>query len=356
MVHLDTVRSSNAKFSKRESLVAVFVGGTQGIGEFAIRALTAAYGVSGKGLRLYIVGRNEAAAQKIISDCRAACPMGRFQFVHAKDAALLKDVDRISAEIIKAEELASKTPRIDLLVMTQGYLAFEKRQETPEGLDALMSLLYYSRMRFILQLLPLLLASSPGPSHVISVFSPKRDDKLFANDLSLREPAHYNFMNMGSHVSYMTTFFMEHLAAQHPEQISLIHYYPGIVMTEGFNDPRLPKWFKLVFGAVSPLVRLLTVPKAESGARVIFNASARFPARSKSTEGAIKNEENSGLEIATSSCGRVGGGAYRVDWNGETVPKGKLYKELEEKNMSQKTIDHTMEAFKTIAEGDVFTG
>lgn len=71
----------------------------------------------------------------------------------------------------------------------------------------LMSSLYYSRMRFIMQLLPLLLAS-PLPAHVVSVFGPGRDDEIFPDDLSLRDPKRYGFMNMGSHVAYMTTVFL----------------------------------------------------------------------------------------------------------------------------------------------------
>jgi NAD(P)-dependent dehydrogenase (short-subunit alcohol dehydrogenase family) len=128
MVQLAIVRECNATLANRESLVAVFVGGTQGIGEYSIRALTAAYGKSGGKLRLYIVGRNEAAAAKIISDSQQICPSGTFQFVRANDIALLKDVDRVCVEIMELEKKASETPKVDILVMTQGYLAFEERQ------------------------------------------------------------------------------------------------------------------------------------------------------------------------------------------------------------------------------------
>jgi hypothetical protein len=78
-----------------------------------------------------------------------------------------------------------------------------------------MSLLYDSHMRFIIKFLPLLLAS-PLPAHIVSVFGSQRDEKLFTNDRSLRNPKNYVFMSMGSHVAYLTTFFMENLAAKHP--------------------------------------------------------------------------------------------------------------------------------------------
>jgi hypothetical protein len=215
-------------------------------------------------------------------------------------------------------------------------------------------------MRLIVQLLPLLLAASPAPAHIVSVFSPKRDDKIFPKDLSLRDPKHYNFMNSGSHVSYMTTFFMEELAKKYPGQLSLVHCYPGIVMTDGFKNPRLPKWFRIVFTTISPLVRQFTVPRGESGARIIFNVSSRFPARPKSEN--VNGSAKSGyggqqkVEIASSSDGMLGGGAYRVDWDGETVPKGKIYKSLEEAGMAQKVWDHTTDAFQVIEGGGVFKG
>ena len=141
MVALDTVRQANAALTKRESLTAVFVGATTGIGEYSARALTNSYGQGGKGLRIYIVGRNERAAEAIISDLRQVSKSGHFQFVRANSAALLKDVDRVSAEIIKAEEAASQTPKIDLLVMTQGYLTFARKGTTISQRSILLTIL-----------------------------------------------------------------------------------------------------------------------------------------------------------------------------------------------------------------------
>ena len=123
MVKIDLVRSCNSTLVKSHPLVAVFVGGTSGIGEYTIRALAATHASQGKGLRVYIVGRNAAAAEKTISDCLKKCPTGQFQFVQAKDLALLKDVDRVCAEITRLENenenANGETPRVDLLVMSQ---------------------------------------------------------------------------------------------------------------------------------------------------------------------------------------------------------------------------------------------
>ena len=132
MVSLDVVRSCNAALVKTQPLVAVFVGSTAGIGEYSVRALATTHANNGKGLRLYIVGRNEDAAKAIISDCSKACPTGQFRFVRAKDLSLLNDVDRVCTEIVEAEEAEAKasgaTERVDFLAMTQGCLVFDGRR------------------------------------------------------------------------------------------------------------------------------------------------------------------------------------------------------------------------------------
>ncbi len=56
-----------------------------------------------------------------MSDCVRLCPEGQFRFVQAEDLALLKDVDRVCAEIIRIEEDENAnggTARVDLLVMS----------------------------------------------------------------------------------------------------------------------------------------------------------------------------------------------------------------------------------------------
>jgi NAD(P)-dependent dehydrogenase (short-subunit alcohol dehydrogenase family) len=101
MVSIDIVRSCNASLVTRQPLVAIFTGGTAGIGSYAIQAL-AAHAKHGKGLRLYIVGRNEEAGKKITAECLLLCPTAQFRFVQANDLALLRDVDRVCAEITRA--------------------------------------------------------------------------------------------------------------------------------------------------------------------------------------------------------------------------------------------------------------
>lgn len=128
MVRLNDVKAANSALARKQPLVAVFVGGTAGIGEYTVRALTQ-HAANGPGLRLYLVGRKLSAAEALITECRAKFPAGEYHFVKAHDLALLKDVDRVSAEIVRLERERTDNPRIDVLVMSQGWLGFERHGE-----------------------------------------------------------------------------------------------------------------------------------------------------------------------------------------------------------------------------------
>ena len=117
MVTLKQAQASNALIPKAlpDGLVAVFVGGTSGIGEYTLRAL-AKYAVKPK---VYVVGRSQEAADRILADCQKANPEGQFIFIKA-DVGPVKNVDEVCREI------KSKESAINLLFLTQGSLALSK--------------------------------------------------------------------------------------------------------------------------------------------------------------------------------------------------------------------------------------
>lgn len=132
MVRLDVVRSATSTLVNSQPLVCAFVGGTSGIGEYTIRALANNHSTEGRGLRVYIVGRNAKAAEKIISDCLGICPKANFKFVQAEDLSLLKNVDLACSKIAELEENeareAGETSRLDMLVMSQACSVFQERK------------------------------------------------------------------------------------------------------------------------------------------------------------------------------------------------------------------------------------
>ncbi|KAG0652225.1 Short-chain dehydrogenase reductase SAT2 [Hyphodiscus hymeniophilus] len=363
MVPLTSVTAANRSLTHTQPLVAVFVGATSGIGKYTLRALAKSHGIDGSGLRVYVVGRNERVAKSIIAECNAVCSGGEFVFVEAQDLALLGDVDRVCGEVKRLEEEREGaeiergrgdggvgTARVDLLVMTHAIFAFEDRNETKEGLDAAMSLLYYSRMRFIVDLMSLLENSVlETGAHVVSVFGPGREAKVFPDDLSLRNPQNYGFMNMGSHVAYFTTLFMENLSRQH--RLSLTHYYPSLVLTEAFGNEKLPRWFRWLFAALKPLMsRFFFVPNEECGMRVLFLGTERYPARGLERK---RREEKKG-EVAVGSDGVEGGGHYRIDWDGEVMESEKIFAKVKKEGLGERVVRHTESVFETIGSGAVF--
>jgi NAD(P)-dependent dehydrogenase (short-subunit alcohol dehydrogenase family) len=131
MVGLDVARAHTASIFRSRPIVAVFAGATAGLGESTLRALAAAHGDQGKGLRVYVVGRKKASFDKVAADCRRVCPRGQFLFVQANDLALLADVDKACAEITKTEQENAKEgepARVDLMCLSQGDFTFTERK------------------------------------------------------------------------------------------------------------------------------------------------------------------------------------------------------------------------------------
>jgi len=129
MVKLDEVHSANSALVKKQPLVAVFFGGTGGIGSYTLKALAKADAQhEGKGVRAYVVGRKPESAERILSECRSICPNGHFQFVQAGDLSLIQGVDQICAEILELEGSHGEDARIDYLMLSQGGSIFLPRK------------------------------------------------------------------------------------------------------------------------------------------------------------------------------------------------------------------------------------
>lgn len=215
-------------------------------------------------------------------------------------------------------------------------------------------------MRFILNLMPLLLASDV-PAHVVSVFGAGKEAEMYLDDISMRDPKHWGTLTTRTHVSTMHTFFFEHLATQHPGKLSLVHLFPGLVMTPAFHNPGVPLFMRIIFTVLGPLFRLMSTPVPEAGERTLFLASPqRFPARQAVELGEVPNSNalagNSKLTVATGTDGKPGSGAYGVHINGETCHNAKLIEKYRAEGVGKKLCEHTMKALDTIASGQFWTG
>lgn len=128
MVKLSKVTEQNAALVQQRPLVAVFFGGTNGIGQYALLALAKANSENkGKGFRAYIVGRSAEAAEKTIETCKKSCPDSSVTFIQVADLSLLQQVDEACAAIQQAEAKQGDDARIDFLMLTQGGAIFQPR-------------------------------------------------------------------------------------------------------------------------------------------------------------------------------------------------------------------------------------
>ena len=112
MVSLTDIQTSNSQIAITlpPGLVAVFVGGTSGIGEITLKKF-ARYT---RQPCAYIVGRSQNAAERIIAECRMLNPEGEYTFIK-EDVSLMRNVDTV------CNEIKSKEKAVNLLFMSAGF-------------------------------------------------------------------------------------------------------------------------------------------------------------------------------------------------------------------------------------------
>lgn len=329
MASLDIVRKSNGSLSSTvPRVVALFVGGSSGIGRSTLRQLA----LNAEAPTAYIVGRSESNATPLLKELRQINPRGSFNFIEA-DVSLISNVDKACEDIRKREKA------LNLLFMTPGGLSLVGRRETSEGVDKLFALRYYARMRFVQNLLPLLEAEPSSPGRVVSVLGGGFEGNINTNDLDLKHG--YNIVSCAMHSVTMTSLAMEHLAASH--RVSFVHTYPGLVGTNIYTNS-FPAPLAAVYNyGMWPLMYPFSVNIDESGQRNLFHStSMRYPANKlQASSEAQDTALPDGLQVAVGSNGTVGSGAYLMNWKGETSAGGKKMQKLREQGVAQKVWEHT---------------
>ncbi|KAJ6261459.1 hypothetical protein Dda_4129 [Drechslerella dactyloides] len=263
MVALDTIRASNAALKGKlpAGLVALFVGGTSGIGEHTMRV----FYETAPSPRVYFMGRSQSSADRIIESLKPLNPDGHLEFIQT-DASLLKNVDEAS------RKFSEKEKELNLLVMSQGFLTLEGRVETTEGIDTKLALNYFSRARFIQNLLPALTAAAsnsnnPIGARVISVLSAGHEGPINFSDFELKKT--FSLRNAGVHAVTSNSALSKYLAQEH-QNISFTHSYPGGVETNILTASRLPSVLTMASKVILPLFRSFMKTPEESGQRHFY--------------------------------------------------------------------------------------
>ncbi|KAK1059193.1 hypothetical protein LTR33_013211 [Friedmanniomyces endolithicus] len=354
MVPYPAILASNSRIPTAlpPGLVAAFVGATSGIGEYTLRALAK----HAKAPRIYFVGRSQEAGDRIAAECKALNPDGEFIFMKS-DVSLMRNVDTVCQEIKRKEKA------INLVCLSQGTLyntdgnspasnaqhnnkrqrLIEQSTVTDEGLRTPIALTYYSRMRFLTNLSPLL-QTAPGLRRVLSIFAGGKEGPIDLSNLRLVHGS--NPLALRGQMAAMMTFGLETLAARAPT-VGFVHSYPGPVRSGIARDRN---WVTFVlrnlFLVLGPFIY---VPEEESGERHCFVAtSGMFAAAGggKGGEGAGVGLGEGGVE-AKGADGRLGSGVYTTDSkceaSGEKVDA--VLEKMRKEGVPQKVWEHTEAEF-----------
>ena len=177
MPPLTAVRAANAAFSFKQPPIALFVGGTSGIGQ-ALSSALARY--TDGNARILLCGRNRSAAEQTIRSYQKHAENSH-SFVES-DLFQMKNVEKTTSSLL------STLPKLNLLVLSTGFMDFRWRDETAEGVDKRLALNYYARWKFIYDLLPLLKKAkdSGEEARVMSILGPGSGWKADLDDLGLK--------------------------------------------------------------------------------------------------------------------------------------------------------------------------
>ncbi|KEY64551.1 hypothetical protein S7711_03617 [Stachybotrys chartarum IBT 7711] len=333
MVSITTIQSSNATAlpaSLPNGLVAVFIGATSGIGHSTLKQLVNA--AKGKSPRFYIVGRSATASAAFVQELRNNDASATFEFIE-RDASLLRDIDHATKFIKEREE------KVDLLFTSTGFISFEGRIETTEGLDPSMTTRFYSRALAIQQLLPLL-NKSQNP-HVTNVGAGGQEDALLMDDLDLAKPGNYSIARAAVHSATMFTIVLEKFAQENPK-ISFVHSFPGLTATRIMYRGSSGIVGFLLKRIIAPLINTFVSSSVEEvGARSLFYATnARYTVDATAP---LSTPIPDGLDKAVQSKG----GVFLVDPKSESADSEKVLGPLRGHDASRVS-EHLREIFSRV--------
>ncbi|KIX03147.1 uncharacterized protein Z518_06698 [Rhinocladiella mackenziei CBS 650.93] len=342
MVSFEDIILNNESLSSAGSgPIAALAGCTNGIGLATLHALLKH---TTKPV-LYLIGRDSSRLSSIVSEASKLNASAALIPIVADDLTLVSSAQRAAEEI-----LSHKPPRLDLLIVSQGYLSLSSQPDfSPEGLDRITSIRYHARMRMVVTLLPLL-RKSPSP-RVISVLASGREGNLDLDDLSMTKTTPgkpYSVFYAVGAASAMTTLFLEHLATlPGNDRMVFIHIFPGPVADTGLHIRDGSFIIRLLYDWVlKPVMRVIGSSASEAGERVLFAATnGRFrrvePAQRERMKGTLIQEGTDGVQ---------GSGVYAVQADSSVVTGGgnKELKRLREMGAARKVWEYTMGEFERI--------
>lgn len=144
--------------------------------------------------------------------------------------------------------------------------------ETSEGLDRMISLQYFSRIRLINNFLPLLHAVvGLELARVVSVLGAGNEGQIITDDIEITKD--YSLKVASNQSITMMSLSMEELAVSHPD-ISFLHVYPGVVRGTGITLGLGRGIATLGHLVMATVARPFTIGLEESGERHLYAATS----------------------------------------------------------------------------------
>lgn len=172
----------------------------------------------------------------------------------------------------------------------------------------------HSRMRFILNLLPLL-QRADSLRRVISVLAATTEGPIDTNHISGQGFSLLKWRNQSASVE---TLLLEEAARRAPD-VSFIHTIPGVVKGGIMRNAEGLRLAVII--AISSLLEpFIQTPPAECGERHIFLATSAKYAPSQGGAAVEGVAIDKTLTVARGSDGQTGSGMYTVDNKGESAP------------------------------------
>ena len=197
---LEEIKAANQTLSTHhEASTAIFTGATQGVGLVALQAFATHVPMP----KAIIVGRSRQHFEDKLQRLKLINPKGEFIFIEGQ-VSLIKSIDAICEQI--KDLVPSRT--VEFLCMSQGYAPIEGRRFTSEGLNEVLALAYYGRVRMAENLVGMGLMKPSA--RVLTVLAGGKESTIFEDDLPLER--NYSIFNLRGQSASMTTFSMDRLA------------------------------------------------------------------------------------------------------------------------------------------------
>ncbi|KZT24771.1 NAD(P)-binding protein [Neolentinus lepideus HHB14362 ss-1] len=254
MPSLAEVRAFNATFKPIYLPVALFVGGTSGVGQTLAKAFAC---ITNGNAHIIICGRNRAAAEATIASFPKPTQEGSVHEFVECDVTLMKNVRKTT------NELLSRLKKLNFLSVSPSIVTFNGRTETEEGIDWKMALHYYARWMFIHDLMPLLRKAKDAgeDASVMTILGAGRGGPIDLNDLDINES--YDLGKAAKATNTYNDLMLESFHEQNPD-VGFTHQNPGAVNTNIIKNSNIPGKSIMQF-VLYPIAAALTRSPEEAG-------------------------------------------------------------------------------------------